>query len=129
MFLRRVARSLQRATAAVTAVLLATAAPLGSALPAFPGAVGLGAAAVGGRGRDGVHVTKLSDYDTHKDEPQIRGSLRHWIESVAGPCIIVFDVIGPIKLAGRLEIRNHYLTIAGPTAQGGITQWLGDNER
>jgi hypothetical protein len=123
MILRRVARALHRTTALASAVSLAAAAPLCAALPAFPGAVGQGAATVGGRGGDVYHVTNLSDYDTHKDEPQIPGSLRHAIQSATGPRIIVFDVGGPIKLAGRLEIRNHYLTIAGQTAPGGVTLW------
>jgi hypothetical protein len=90
---------------------------------AFPGAVGQGAAAVGGRGGDVYHVTNLSDYNPDKDEPKIEGSLRHAIRSATGPRTIVFDVGGAIKLHGRLEIRKSNLTIAGQTAPGGITIW------
>jgi hypothetical protein len=94
-----------------------------SQLVAFPGAVGQGAAAVGGRGGDVYHVTNLSDYNPDKDEPKIEGSLRHAIRSATGPRTIVFDVGGAIKLHGRLEIRKSNLTIAGQTAPGGITIW------
>ena len=90
---------------------------------AFPGAVGQGAAAVGGRGGDVYHVTNLSDYNDDKDEPKIQGSLRHAIRSATGPRTIVFDVGGAIKLHDRLEIRKSKLTIAGQTAPGGITIW------
>ena len=117
MILRHAARHRRTATAIVIALVMtgsAVAVPAG--LPAFPGAVGQGAAATGGRGDDVVHVTNLLDYDVHKDQPKIPGSLRHAIQSATGPRIIVFDVGGPIKLAGRLEIRKHNLTIAGRIA-------------
>jgi hypothetical protein len=91
--------------------------------PAFPGAVGQGAASVGGRGGDVYHVSNLSDYEEDKGETKIEGSLRHAIRSATGPRTIVFDVGGAIKLHGRLEIRNSKLTIAGQTAPGGITVW------
>jgi hypothetical protein len=94
-----------------------------SQLVAFPGAVGQGAAAVGGRGGDVYHVTNLSDYNPDKDEPKIEGSLRHAIRSATGPRTIIFDVGGAIKLHGPLEIRKSKLTIAGQTAPGGITIW------
>src|SRR4051812_9101271 len=92
-------------------------------LVAFPGAVGQGATAAGGRGGDVYHVVNLSDYNEDKDEPKIEGSLRHAIRSATGPRTIVFDVGGPIKLHGRLYIRKNKLTIAGQTAPGGITAW------
>ena len=41
--------------------------------PAFPGAVGQGAAATGGRGGDVYHVTNLSDYSEDKGETKIQG--------------------------------------------------------
>lgn len=90
---------------------------------AFPGAVGQGAAAVGGRGGDVYHVVTLSDYDEDKGEAKIKGSLRHAIDSAKGPRTIVFDVGGAIRLHGPLEIRHEKLTIAGQSAPGGITVW------
>jgi len=47
------------------------------AIPAFPGAGGFGANALGGRGGDVYYVTNLND-----DGP---GSLRHGISSATGP--------------------------------------------
>ncbi len=98
--------------------------PVASAqTPAFPSAVGQGAASVGGRGGDVYHVTNLLDYDSDHGEPKIEGSLRHAIRSATGPRTIVFDVGGAIQLHGRLDIRKSKLTIAGQTAPGGITVW------
>lgn len=90
-------------------------------LPAFPGAVGQGAAASGGRGGDVYHVTSLADYD--KGSSPVEGTLRHGIESAEGPRTIVFDVGGAIQLHRPLSIRKSKLTIAGQTAPGGITVW------
>jgi len=92
-------------------------------LPAFPGAVGQGAAAVGGRGGSVYHVTNLLDYNSDHGEASIEGSLRHAIRSATGPRTIVFDVGGAIELRCRLAIRNSNLTIAAQTAPGGITLW------
>jgi hypothetical protein len=111
------------ATLVVGTALAAVGASDLAALPAFPGAVGQGAAAVGGRGGDVYHVTTLADYNDKKGEAKIPGSLRHAIRSANGPRTIVFDVGGAIQLRGRLEIRNSRLTIAGQTAPGGITLW------
>jgi hypothetical protein len=91
--------------------------------PAFPGAIGQGAAAVGGRGGDVYHVTNLSDYEENKGESKIEGSLRHATRSARGPRTIVFDVGGAIQLHSRLELQKSKLTIAGQTAPGGITVW------
>lgn len=90
---------------------------------AFPGAVGQGAVAVGGRGGDVYHVTTLADYANHKGEPKILGSLRYGIASAKGPRTIVFDIGGAIQLREPLEIHKSQLTIAGQTAPGGITLW------
>lgn len=90
---------------------------------AFPGAVGQGAAAVGGRGGDVYHVTNLADYDEKKGEAIVEGSLRKGIRSADGPRTIVFDIGGAIRLHAPLEIRKDKLTIAGQTAPGGITAW------
>lgn len=93
-----------------------------AAPPAFPGAVGQGALATGGRGGDVYHVTTLEDYNP-KTEPKIEGSFRHAVRSAEGPRTIVFDVSGPIALHSELEIRKNDLTIAGQTSPGGITFW------
>lgn len=93
-------------------------------MPAFPGAVGQGAAATGGRGGDVYHVTTLSDYDTRKGQSPVPGSLRHAVQSAQGPRTIVFDVGGAIALAGPLQISQDKLTIAGQTSPtGGVTLW------
>lgn len=103
---------MRRAPALVAALLLlapgAVAAP-----PAFPGATGFGAAAVGGRGGDVYHVTNLDD-----DGP---GSLRHGIASATGPRTVVFETSGLLDLASPLRIRASHLTIAGQTSPGGVT--------
>jgi hypothetical protein len=88
---------------------------------AFPGAVGQGAAATGGRGGDVYHVTNLSDYSDDKGETKIPGSLRHAIRSAKGPRTIVFDVSGAIGLHAPLQISKSNLTIAGQTSPRGIT--------
>jgi hypothetical protein len=94
-----------------------------AAPPAFPGAVGQGAAATGGRGGDLYHVTVLEDYNPDKGEEKILGSFRHALRSATGPRTIVFDVSGAIALKSPLEIRKPDLTIAGQTSPGGLTVW------
>jgi hypothetical protein len=91
-------------------------------LLAFPGAVGQGATASGGRGGDVYHVTTLADYDP-KTEPKIEGSFRHAVRSTEGPRTIVFDVAGAIALHAPFEIRKNNITVAGQTSPGGITLW------
>ncbi|MEA2110994.1 MAG: hypothetical protein U9P71_02985 [Campylobacterota bacterium] len=82
--------------------------------PAFYGAEGAGAIAVGGRGGRIIEVTNLNS-----DGP---GSLREAVEAV-GPRIVIFKVAGIINFDGRsLDIVNPYITIAGQSApEGGIT--------
>lgn len=81
--------------------------------PAFPGAQGYGAHAIGGRGGKVIHVTSLEDSGP--------GTLRDAIMQ-PGPRIVIFDVGGSIRLKSQLLVTNPNLTIAGQTAPGeGIT--------
>jgi len=81
----------------------------GSAAPlAFPGALGFGNAATGGRAGKVYHVTNLEDAGT--------GSFR---DAVSQPNrIVVFDVGGYITLKSAVSMSSN-LTIAGQTAPGG----------
>jgi pectate lyase len=101
----------------IALVLLAAGASAqeASKIPAFPGAEGFGAFAVGGRGGDVIFVTTLEDYG--RGEAPISGSLRAAVER-EGPRTIVFRVSGHIELKRVLEIRHPHLTIAGQTAPG-----------
>ena len=80
------------------------------AIPAFPGAEGYGANALGGRSGDVYYVTSLSN-----DGP---GSLRYGISNAQGPRTILFQVSGNIKLLSGLAIHAPRITIAGQTAPG-----------
>jgi pectate lyase len=82
-------------------------------LPAFPGAAGFGAQAVGGRFGDVYHVTSLSA------DAKAPGSLAYGLATVpeAGRTI-VFEVSGYIPVNGRLALNHPKVTIAGQTAPG-----------
>ncbi|MHC4520141.1 MAG: pectate lyase family protein [Planctomycetota bacterium] len=78
-------------------------------IPAFPGAEGFGAEAVGGRGGQVLFVTNLNDAG--------EGSLRAAVET-DGPRTVIFRVSGTIALDSTLAVRKPYITIAGQTAPG-----------
>ena len=77
--------------------------------PAFPGALGFGSYATGGRNGTVYHVTTLADSGA--------GSFRDAVSS--GNRTIVFDVGGTINLITAVSCSSS-LTIAGQTAPGGI---------
>ncbi|MBN1671356.1 MAG: hypothetical protein JXR37_10000 [Kiritimatiellae bacterium] len=80
-------------------------------IPAFPGAEGHGALAVGGRGGEVVFVTNLNDAGP--------GSFREAMEKT-GPRIVVFRVAGTIHLKSFVSLRAEQscVTVAGQTAPG-----------
>ncbi len=91
--------------------LAAAAAEKPKSLPAFPGAEGFGAPAVGGRGGKVIKVTNLNATGP--------GSLQAACEA-EGARIVVFDVSGVIR--GNVTIKHPNITIAGQTAPAaGIT--------
>lgn len=81
-----------------------------AAIPAFPGAEGFGANAIGGRGGRVIEVANLEDSGP--------GCLRAAIEA-EGPRIVVFRIGGTIELKTELVLANPFITIAGQTAPGG----------
>lgn len=80
-------------------------------IAAFPGALGGGMFAAGGRGGE-VYIV-----NTLEDGPE-EGTLR-WAVDKEGPRTIVFAVSGTIFLNSELRINNDSLTIAGQSAPGG----------
>ena len=91
--------------------LVAVGPILAGELPAFPGAEGYGARAIGGRGGRVIAVTNLNASGA--------GSLKEACEA-KGPRIVIFNVSGTID--GDIRIKNDHITIAGQTAPGdGIT--------
>jgi len=76
-------------------------------LVSFPGAMGFGNLATGGRGGSVYHVTNLNDAGT--------GSFRDAVS--ASNRIVVFDVGGYITLKTAVSISSN-ITIAGQTAPG-----------
>jgi hypothetical protein len=91
--------------------LLVVSSASGAELPAFPGAEGFGAIAVGGRGGKVITVTNLNAGGP--------GSLQAACEA-EGPRIVVFEVEGVIR--GDVSIRHPFITIAGQTAPSpGVT--------
>lgn len=104
----RVTTMLRLSLGAASAMLLSA----GSlwAIPAFPGAEGFGASAIGGRSATGevYHVTTLDNSGT--------GSFRDAV-SVSGRTV-VFDVGGVINISSVVVVQPN-ITIAGQTAPGG----------
>lgn len=76
---------------------------------AFPGALGFGRLAVGGRGGAVFEVTSLADAG--------HGSLRACVEA-GGPRTCIFRIGGTIELSTPM-FASSYLTIAGQTTPGG----------
>jgi pectate lyase len=80
-------------------------------LPAFPGAEGAGANALGGRGGDVYTVTTLADSGI--------GSLRDAINTApATGRTVLFKVSGTIALNANLILNKPRMTIAGQSAPG-----------
>lgn len=78
---------------------------------AFPGAVGAGAYAIGGKYGDVVTVTSLANSGA--------GTLNNALEGTTGRRNVVFRVTGNVILSGSIDVKP-YCTVAGETAWGRI---------
>lgn len=81
---------------------------------AFPGALGFGKKATGGRGNGVYHVTNINDTGA--------GSFRDAVSQ--GNRIVVFDVGGYVNLQTAVSVKSN-LTIAGQTAPGDGIGFMG----
>ena len=99
-------------TAPLTGSIISSATT--AALHSFPGAVGYGSHATGGRNGSVYHVTNLNDSGA--------GSFRDAVS--ASNRIVVFDVSGYINLLTAVSAKSN-LTIAGQTASGEGIGFLG----
>jgi len=107
--MKKTIAAIARASYACCALfLLSVAVHSVHAQTAFPGALGFGANATGGRGGTVYHVTTLADSGP--------GSFRDAVS--ASNRIVVFDVSGYISLITAVSVKSN-ITIAGQTAAGG----------
>jgi pectate lyase len=103
----RVSEQFKTTQLALACALACASLQAGAQTLAFPGAVGFGANATGGRGGTVVHVTNLNDSGP--------GSFRDAVSAKGR--IVVFDVGGYIVLKSPVSVQSN-ITIAGQTAPG-----------
>jgi pectate lyase len=109
-FLMKTAAAIRLRTDCLLVLLTIVAGGSASAqTPAFPGALGYGAYATGGRNGSVYHVTTTNDSGA--------GSFRDAV-SHSGR-MVVFDVGGHVTLLSPVSVQGN-ITIAGQTAPGGI---------